>query len=126
GRFTPLGGTGHREHNRRVDMKVPDPASLEPVAQALRRAQRLLGRKPARALNDDAAANARWDGGVRVVTTHANGTRVASDLPDTLGGTGNEVSPGWLFRAGLASCAATSIAMAAAIDEIALASLEVV
>jgi hypothetical protein len=35
-----------------------------------------------------------------------------------------DVTPGWLFRAGFASCAATCIAMGAAAQGIELASLE--
>ncbi len=46
-------------------------------------------------------------------------------MPGELGGTGDQVTPGWLFRAGLASCAATSIAMTAAAEGIELTTLEV-
>jgi uncharacterized OsmC-like protein len=46
-------------------------------------------------------------------------------MPSEVGGSGDQVTPGWLFRAGLASCAATRIAMAAAAEGIELATLEV-
>jgi uncharacterized OsmC-like protein len=46
-------------------------------------------------------------------------------MPTELGGTGDQVTPGWLFRAGLASCFATCIAMQAAARGIALTALEV-
>lgn len=59
------------------------------------------------------------------MSSHANGTQVVSDMPTELGGTGDQVTPGWLFRAGLASCAATSIAMKAAAEGIELTELEV-
>ena len=45
-------------------------------------------------------------------------------MPAELGGTGDQVTPGWLFRAGFASCAATSIVMAAAREGITLQTLE--
>ena len=57
--------------------------------------------------------------------SHANGTVIATDMSAEVGGTGDRVSPGWLFRAGVASCAATMIAMMAAQRGIALATLEV-
>jgi uncharacterized OsmC-like protein len=76
-------------------------------------------------MHDDAPATARWERGTRVVASHANGTQVATDMPSELGGTGDKVTPGWLFRAGLASCAATSIALTAAANGIILTMLEV-
>jgi organic hydroperoxide reductase OsmC/OhrA len=47
-------------------------------------------------------------------------------MPTELGGGGDQVTPGWLFRAGLASCFATRIAMEAAAAGIELTRLEVV
>ena len=85
----------------------------------------VLQRRPDMGLHDDAPATARWDGGTRVVASHANGTRCRPTCRGELGGTGDEVTPGWLFRAGLASCAATSIAMTAAAEGIELTTLEV-
>jgi uncharacterized OsmC-like protein len=46
-------------------------------------------------------------------------------MPTELGGSGDQVSPGWLYRAGLASCATTSIALLAAADAVVLTSLAV-
>jgi organic hydroperoxide reductase OsmC/OhrA len=48
-----------------------------------------------------------------------------TDMPAELGGSGDQVTPGWLFRAGLASCFATRIAMEAAVAGIELTLLEV-
>lgn len=98
---------------------------IQDVAQALQRAERVFERRPEAAVHADTTAKARWQGGTRVVAAHANGTLIASDMPPEFGGTGDHVSPGWLFRAGLASCAATSIVMAAAAEGIELTSLEV-
>ena len=95
------------------------------VAMAMQRAEQALRRKPGLGLHDDAPATVRWERGTRMVASHANGTRMQTDMPTELGGTGDQVSPGWLFRAGLGSCAATTIAMHAAAAGIELAELEV-
>jgi uncharacterized OsmC-like protein len=94
------------------------------IATALQRLEAVLQRRPEAGLHDDAPATARWTGGTRVVSSHANGTQVLTDMPGEIGGGGDQVTPGWLFRAGFASCAATSIAMAAAREGIALTTLE--
>jgi uncharacterized OsmC-like protein len=99
--------------------------STQNVAAALLRAEVALQRRPDMGLHDDAPATSRWRGGTRIVASHANGTEVLTDIPCELGGTGDKVTPGWLFRAGFASCAATSIAMAAAREGIDLDTLEV-
>ena len=99
--------------------------SLQQVAVALRRVASVLERRPSAGLHDDAAAMARWDSGTRVVASHASGFAVETDMPAELGGSGDRVSPGWMFRAGVASCAATSIAFVAAVDGVALTKLEV-
>ena len=85
----------------------------------------VLKHRPAFGIHDDAPASARWQTGMRVVATHANGTQMLTDMPTELGGGGDHVTPGWLFRAGLASCCATRIAMGAAAAGIELAMLEV-
>ena len=95
------------------------------VATAMQRVEAVLRRRPEMGMQEDAPATARWMNGTRVVASHANGTQISTDMPGELGGTGEHVTPGWLFRAGLASCAATSIAMAAAAKGIELAMLEV-
>ncbi len=95
------------------------------IAQAMQRAINVFQRRPEAATHADATATARWTGGTRIVARHANGKQVLTDMPSELGGSDDEVTPGWLFRAGLASCAATSISMTAAKQGIALTSLEV-
>ena len=95
------------------------------IAAAMQRVEAVLLRRPEAGLHDDAPAAARWTHGTRVVTSHANGMQMPTDMPTELGGSGGQVTPGWLFRAGLASCAATSIAMAAAAAGIELSALEV-
>jgi uncharacterized OsmC-like protein len=105
---------------RRVAMAMQD------IAAAMQRAAAVYRRRPEAALHDDAPATARWEGGTRVGSLHPSGARVPTDMPAELGGSGDHVTPGWLFRAGLASCAATRIAMAAAAEGIELDTLEVV
>src|ERR1700685_3615340 len=95
------------------------------IAAAVQRVESVLKRRPAAGIHDDAPATARWQTGMRVVANHANGTQMLTDMPCELGGRGDQVTPGWLFRAGLASCLATCIAMDAAAESFALAKLEV-
>jgi uncharacterized OsmC-like protein len=94
------------------------------IAGAMQRVESVLRRRPDTGIHADAPATARWDGGTRVVASHANGTQVVTDMPGQLGGSGDQVTPGWLLRAGLASCTATRIAMAAAAEGIELKTLE--
>ncbi len=96
------------------------------IAAAMQRVESVLRRRPEVGLHEDAPATARWERGTRVVSSHANGAQLVTDMPTELGGSGDQVTPGWLFRAGLASCFATRIAMQAAAAEIELTNLEVV
>src|ERR1700683_327866 len=95
------------------------------IAAAVQRVESVLQRRPATGIHDDSPATARWQTGLRVVAGHANGTQMLTDMPTELGGSGDQITPGWLFRAGLASCLATCIAMDAAAEGIELAALEV-
>ena len=99
--------------------------SLQNIAAALQRVERVLRRRPEVGPHDDAGASACWQGGARVVTTHPNGRQLLTDMPKELGGSGEQVTPGWLFRAGFAACAATSIAFKAAARGVDLTTLEV-
>jgi uncharacterized OsmC-like protein len=100
--------------------------STQDIAAAMERVEAVLRRRPDHGLHDDGPATARWQGGTRIIASHPNGAQMPTDMPTELGGTGDQVSPGWLFRAGLASCLSTCIAMNAAAQGIALATLEVV
>ena len=98
--------------------------SAQYVADAMERVEIVLRRRPDMGLHDDAPATARWRGSTRIVTRHDNGIEVTTDMPGELGGTGDQVTPGWLMRAGLAACTATRIAMGAAAAGIELTKLE--
>ena len=95
------------------------------ISTALRRVREIFVRRPTVAFVTDAAAIARWDRDLRVVSRHANGSEFVTDMPTELGGTGAEVTPGWFLRAGIAACLATRIAMEAAERGVVLEELEV-
>lgn len=57
--------------------------------------------------------------------TGPGGERIVTDMPSALGGGASGPNPGWLLRAAMASCAATAIAMRAALLGITLHRLEV-
>jgi uncharacterized OsmC-like protein len=99
--------------------------TAEAISKAMQRVRNALSRRPEAGIHADDPAIARWGQDLRVVCHHQNGTRIATDLPVEIGGTGDQVTPGWLLRAGLASCVATRIAMEAAADGIVLTQLEV-
>jgi uncharacterized OsmC-like protein len=90
--------------------------ALREIAAAMQRVESVLKRRPEVGLHDDVPAIARWEGGTRVVSKHVNGTRLSTDMPTELGGSGDQVTPGWLLRAGVGSCLATRIAMGAAAE----------
>jgi uncharacterized OsmC-like protein len=98
--------------------------SAQYVADAMQRVEVVLRRRPDMGVHDDAPATACWRGSTRIVISHANGIEVTTDMPGELGGTGDQVTAGWLLRAGLAACTATRIAMGAAAAGIELSKLE--
>lgn len=99
--------------------------ALQDIGAAVKRVKSAFQRRPEVGLHVDAPAKARWESGTRVLVRSTDGHEVATDMPVELGGTGDQVTPGWLFRAGIASCAATSITLAAASEGIELTALEV-
>lgn len=99
--------------------------ALQNIAMAVKRVVTAFQRRPELGIHADAPAAARWDSATRVVVRHDDGMQVVTDMPVELGGTGDQVTPGWLFRAGVASCAATSILLAAASEGVELTALEV-
>lgn len=73
----------------------------------------------------DRPAVAVMEHGLRCRAEGGDGWAVVTDMPTPVGGGGSAPTPGWLIRAALASCAATTIAMRAAELDIALTRLEV-
>ena len=99
--------------------------TMQTIAAAMQRVESVFQRRPEAGLADDTPATAHWESGTRVVSRHPNGTQVVTDMPSEIGGSGDQVTPGWLLRAALASCAATRIAMAAAAAGVELTTLDV-
>lgn len=95
------------------------------IAKSLARACLAFERRPAAALQEDSPAVAVWDGGLSTRLLHPAMTSLRTDMPAVVGGEGLAPSPGWFFRAGVASCMVTSIAIQAAVRGIALTRLEV-
>lgn len=99
--------------------------TMHDIAAAAARTERVLRGRPSAGVHEDDPCIARWVGGLRIVAAHPKGHEVATDLPSPLGGAGDEPSPGWLMRAGLAACAASGVALAAVRAGIELAELDV-
>jgi uncharacterized OsmC-like protein len=93
--------------------------------EALERAKRVFLDKPSAARKPNALATAVWRDGLRCEVAGPGGERAVTDMPDAMGGKSAGSNPGWLLRASMASCAATAIAMRAAMLGIELRSLEV-
>ena len=83
------------------------------ISAAVQRVESTFAKKPGLALQSDSPAHAVLAGGLAIEVRHPDGHVVRTDMPAALGGGGAEVAPGWLLRAGLASCTATVIAMRA-------------
>jgi hypothetical protein len=95
------------------------------IRLSLLRAREAFDRRPSAALQEDSAAIAVWNGRLSTHLLHPSVPELGTDMPSALGGGGGRPSPGWYFRAGVASCMVTSIAMEAALQGIALTRLEV-
>ena len=85
-----------------------------PLADAIRGATEYLAAHPEEAAYTDSAAAATLEDGLRVVVRDPSGRTAETDMPTGIGGADSAPSPGWLFRAALASCDATLIAIRAA------------
>jgi uncharacterized OsmC-like protein len=83
------------------------------ISAAVQRVEDAFTKKPGLALQPDSPAHAVLTAGLAIEVRHPGGHVVRTDMPTALGGGGDEVTPGWLLRAALASCTATVIAMRA-------------
>lgn len=95
------------------------------IGACIARARDAFERRPGAALQEDSPAVAIWDGALGVKLSHAAMPAMRTDMPAVLGGEGAAPSPGWYFRAGVASCMVTSIAMQSAMRGIELKRVEV-
>ena len=95
------------------------------IKSALDGAVAYLSEHPDEASYTDSEATATIEQGLRVRVDGPGGLSVTTDMPESVGGGNTGPSPGWLFRAALAACEATLVAMQAARDGIALQGLTV-
>lgn len=98
-----------------------DPAT---IAAAIRSARDYVATEPSAARSADTAAHARLLDGLRVAVAGPNGWHVETDMAKSVGGGAAGPTPGWLFRAALASCDAVLIAIQCAEEGIELSTLE--
>lgn len=93
--------------------------------ETLERAHRVFLEQPSTARKPNAMATAVWRDGLRCEIAGPAGETAHTDMPELMGGKGAGSNPGWLLRASMASCAATAIAMRAAVLGVELRCLEV-
>jgi uncharacterized OsmC-like protein len=94
------------------------------IKESIAAASEYLTTHPDEARYTDSGATAVVDG-LRTTVTGPSGESIATDMPQSVGGNDSAPSPGWLFRAAVASCVATLISMRAAVAEVELSDLEV-
>ena len=98
---------------------------MEHIRSSIEAAVGYLSSHPDEARYTDSMATATLDEGLRFRVTGPGGEEVVTDMPAGVGGGGAAPSPAWLFRAGLASCAASLVAMEAARAGVRLTALAV-
>jgi uncharacterized OsmC-like protein len=95
------------------------------IATALEILSATLSGNPERARTALPPVRALLLNGLTCRVTGTAGEQIDTDMPPSMGGGGSFPSPGWLFRAALAACSSTVIAMQAARLGIQLNLLEV-
>jgi uncharacterized OsmC-like protein len=95
------------------------------VKESIEKAVQYLTENPADARSTDSRATATLGDALRVEVAGPSGETMVTDMVGGVGGLGEHPSPGWYFRAAIASCVVTTIGMEAAREGIELTSLEV-
>jgi uncharacterized OsmC-like protein len=95
------------------------------IAATLDRLSKVIAANPDKARVRFTPARALLLDGLKCRLTGSNGEQMDTDMPPAMGGGGSGTNPGWLFRASLAACCSTVIAMRAARLGITLRELEV-
>ena len=98
---------------------------MSAIRESILNVRGALASKPDAGPAPDRPATAVMEDGLRCRAEGGDGWAIVTDMPAAVGGGGSAPTPGWLIRAALASCAATTIAMRAAELEITLTRLEV-
>ena len=99
--------------------------SATSIREAIEKTSRIITERPDKAHSKNVPATARLLDGLRCEVKGPNGETVHTDMPVAMGGAASAPAPGWLLRASVASCTATTIAMHAARLGIDLTTLEV-
>lgn len=99
--------------------------SAASIRDAIEKTSKLIAEQPEKARSKNVPAAARLVDGLRCEVTGPNGEKLQTDMTPAMGGAASAPSPGWVFRAAVASCTATAIAMRAARQGIDLSALEV-
>lgn len=99
--------------------------SNEHIRQATQQLASHFASHPQDAVATDKPAVAVIEAGLRCRVEGPGGAQVTTDMPKPIGGGASTPTPGWFFRAALASCDATMIALRAAQLGITLSRLEV-
>jgi uncharacterized OsmC-like protein len=97
---------------------------MESIRNAIETASGYLRENPDAATGTDAAATAVREDGLRFRVEGPKGD-VTTDMSESVGGGATAPTPGWLLRAALASCDATTVAMEAARAGVELTDLKV-
>src|ERR671931_2116332 len=97
---------------------------MDSIRSAIERASGHLAEHPEAARATDSAATAVREDGLRF-RVDGPWASLTTDMAESVGGGASAPTPGWLLRAALAACDATTVAMEAARDGIELTDLEV-
>jgi uncharacterized OsmC-like protein len=97
---------------------------MEAIREAIETASGKLAEHPEMAVGTDAAATAVREEGLRFRVDGPKGP-LTTDMAESVGGGASAPTPGWMLRAALAACDATTVAMEAARDGIELTELSV-
>ena len=95
------------------------------IGTAIAEAVEYLTEHPGEAEYTDSVAVASLEGGLRVTVRDPAGRTVETDMSKGVGGNDTAPSAGWLFRAALAACDTTLIAMRAAMLGVELTEVQV-
>ncbi len=95
------------------------------IRAAIEKAVGYLSEHPEEARYTDSVARASLGDSLRVDVEGPDGERIVADMPRGVGGLAEHPTPGWLFRAAVASCVASTVAMETAREGIELTALDV-
>jgi organic hydroperoxide reductase OsmC/OhrA len=95
------------------------------IRMALEKLSQTIAGQPEKAKAKHSPATATLMTGVKCRVRGPGGEQIETDMPAAMGGAASGPNPGWFFRASLASCCATVIAMRAARLGVNLTMLEV-